>query len=162
MSNLHRAVLISVIVSFFPVRSVVAQLPTPPSFLTQPLQPTVAAVTPPVKNCDFVAASEKQSCLKCIREKQGSWTVIGCLSHNPQQFVASILKIALGAGGGIAFLAIVFGAFTLLTSAGSPEKINQGKKTIFYSGLGILVIIFSVFIFEFIGLDLLGLPGFGK
>lgn len=137
-------------------------MPTLPPFATQPQAPVTQVVTPPIEMCDFIAPADKAKCLSCILDKHGSWTVFGCLSHEPSGFASFILRFSLGIGGGIAFLTMLFGGFCLLTSAGNPGRINQGKKMIFYSGLGILVIIFSVFILELVGVHILGIPEFGK
>lgn len=42
----------------------------------------------------------------------------------------------------IATLLIIFGAFQILTSAGSSDKVEAGKKTILYTvvGLGIMLL----------------------
>ena len=119
-------------------------------------------ITPSAQTCDFVSTAEKNKCQTCILDKGGSWTVFGCLSSSPSEFVASILKFILGIGGGIAFLAMILGGFYLITSAGNPIRINEGKKMIFYSGLGLLMIIFSVFILELVGVQILGIPQYGQ
>jgi hypothetical protein len=137
---------------------------TPTPLVVQPL-PTLAGVTPPVKNCEYVAPTdspEYMNCYTCIVDKNSSWTVFGCVPANAQDFVTIILKLALGAGGGIAFLAMLFGGYVLLTSAGSFERIIEGKRILTYSAIGLLVIVFSVFILRLIGIEILGLPDFGK
>jgi hypothetical protein len=105
---------------------------------------------------------EYMNCYTCIVDKNSSWTVFGCVPANAQDFVTIILKLALGAGGGIAFLAMLFGGYVLLTSAGSFERIIEGKRILTYSAIGLLVIVFSVFILRLIGIEILGLPDFGK
>lgn len=127
-----------------------------------PTSGVTVAVTPPTQACDYVATQDKEKCLDCILKKQGSWTVFGCLSQEPFGLVTFILRFSLGIGGGIAFLTMVLGGFYLLTSAGNPQRINQGKKMIFYPALGVLVIIFSVFILELIGVHILGIPELSK
>ena len=88
-------------------------------------------------------------------------TAIGCIPTNPQDFVAKILGLAVGIGGGIAFLLILFGGFQILTSAGNPEKLNAGKELITSAITGLLIIIFSLFILRLIGFNIFGIPGFG-
>jgi len=120
-------------------------------------------VKSPAINCDYLSSeSEKEACRKCILEKKSFWTVFGCLPSDPNGFAAFLLRFALGIGGGVAFLGSLLGSFYLLTSAGNPERINQGKKLLFYSITGLLVIVFAVFILQFLGLNLLGIPEFGK
>lgn len=79
---------------------------------------------------------------------------------SPSSFVAWFLKFAIGIGGGIAFLLIIFGAFQILTSSGNPEKVKAGKELITSAIAGLLLIIFSVFLLRLIGVEILKIPGF--
>lgn len=125
----------------------------------------VANPTPtvtPVKVCDFAgSAAKQQKCEQCMGTGTGAWTALGCIKTDPQQFIGEILKIAVGIGGGIAFLLILFGGFQILTSAGNPEKLNAGKELVTSAITGLLIIIFSLFILRLIGYNILGIPKFG-
>ena len=68
----------------------------------------------------------------------------------------------MGLAGGIAFLLILFGGFQILTSAGNPEKLNEGRELVSSAVAGLLLIIFSVFLLRLIGYDILRIPGFGR
>lgn len=92
--------------------------------------------------------------------KTGVWTAIGCLPTNSGEFVTQLLKTGSGIAGGIAFLLIIIGGFQIVMSAGNPEKLNAGKELVSAAIVGLLFIIFSIFILRFIGVDLLGIPGF--
>ena len=48
----------------------------------------------------------------------------------------------------------------MMTSAGNPEQLNAGKELIGSSIAGLLLVVFSVFILQFIGVNILGIPGF--
>lgn len=106
-------------------------------------------------------------CRKCIYEDDGSvrqgsyWTVAGCLSTKPELFVKSILNIVFAVSGGLAFLAFIGGSALILTSSGDPERLNNGKSIVISSVFGLLLIIFSVFLLRFVGVDILRIPGFG-
>lgn len=106
-------------------------------------------------------------CHSCLydaagQEQRGNYyTVLGCLSTKPEFFIQSILSVVFGIAGGIAFLAVLGGSAMVLTSAGDPEKLQNGKEMIISSLLGILLIVFSVFLVRFIGFDIFRLPGFG-
>jgi len=87
-------------------------------------------------------------------------TSLGCIDTTPNGIAQNVFRIALGLGGGIAFLLIILGAIQIQTSTGNPEQLNSGREIIQGAIAGLLLIIFSVFILKFIGVDILGIPGF--
>jgi len=107
------------------------------------------------------------SCNACLYQPDGTpreytyYTAIGCVSTKSDLFVKSLLSIVFGIGGGVAFLAVIGGTITVLTSAGDPEKLQKGKEMITSSLAGILLILFSVFLLRTVGFDILRIPGFG-
>ncbi len=88
------------------------------------------------------------------------WTAFGCLPTSTGEFLTPLLKFGSGIAGGIAFLLIIVGGFQMAMSAGNPEKLNEGKELITSAIVGLLFIIFSVFLLRLIGVDILGIPGF--
>lgn len=105
--------------------------------------------------CSFVSDGNCASCFAGA----GVYTPFGCIQTNLQSFIQQILQIAIGLGGGIAFLMIIFGGFTILTSSGNPEKLNSGKEIITSAIAGLLLIVFSVLILKIIGVDIFNIPG---
>lgn len=94
---------------------------------------------------------------------EGIQTALGCIpTKNTTQFVAWLLKFAIGIGGGIAFLLIIFGAIKVLTSSGNPEAVKAGQELITSALMGLLFIIFSLFLLQLIGVKILQIPGFGQ
>lgn len=91
----------------------------------------------------------------------GSWTALGCIPNDPRDFVAWLLARAIGIGGGIAFLLMIWGGFQVITAAGDPDRLNAGKEIITSAIAGLLLIIFSLFLLELIGVDILGLKEVG-
>jgi len=90
-------------------------------------------------------------------------TAIGCINvKDPNAFIGSVLKFAIGIGGGIAFLLMILGVFQIITSAGNPDRLKAGKELITSALIGLLMIIFSVFLLELIGVKILQIPGFWK
>lgn len=88
---------------------------------------------------------------------KGINTALGCIpAFNQSSLIAWILSWALGIGGGIAFLLIGYAAFTLMTSQGNPDRIKAGQELLTSAIAGIIMLIFSVFILRFIGVDILG------
>lgn len=69
---------------------------------------------------------------------------------------------AIGIGGGIAFLLIILAGFRILSSGGNPDQIKAGKEQLTAAITGLLFIVFSVFLLQLIGVEILHLPGFGK
>jgi len=87
-------------------------------------------------------------------------TALGCVPVGKfSDFVGWLLKRLIGIAGGIAFLLVVFGGLKILTSAGNPKGIQSGGEMISSALIGLLFIIFSVFLLELIGVKILGIPG---
>lgn len=76
-------------------------------------------------------------------------------------FLSWILTWAIGLGGGIAFLLIIWAGFMIMTSSGDPERLKAGQELLTSAIMGLIMLIFSLFILEFIGVDILDIPGFG-
>jgi len=90
-------------------------------------------------------------------------TAIGDIDpDNLQSFTRSLLSIAFGVAGGVAFLLMLFGALQIMTSSGDPEKMKSGSELITSALTGLLFIIFSIFLLKLIGVTVLEIPGFGK
>jgi hypothetical protein len=123
----------------------------------------------PLDPCAGATGDALASCQSCLGWDSStytlaakySWTALGCLPNDPRDFVIWILGRAIGIGGGIAFLLMIFGGFQVLTSAGNPERLSSGKDIIGSALAGLLLIIFSLFILELIGVDILGLENVG-
>jgi hypothetical protein len=101
-----------------------------------------------------------QKCNECFKARGGAYTALGCIPADASGFVGWLLGPLIGIAGGIAFLLILGGGFSILFSQGNPETIAAGQERITAAILGLLVIIFSVLILKVIGVDILQLPGF--
>jgi hypothetical protein len=95
----------------------------------------------------------------------GVETAIGCVHvlATPEVFLGEILGWAVGVGGGIAFLLILYAGFMIMTASGSPERLKAGQELLTSAISGLILLILSIFILKFIGIDILGLGklGFG-
>ena len=87
-------------------------------------------------------------------------TEVGCLPTDPIAFVSSFYTIGLSLIGGVALIFMIIGAYTILTSRGSPNQVNIGKSYIFYAILGLLLAIFGYLFIEVGLVDILHIPGF--
>lgn len=99
----------------------------------------------------------------CPSGGQGIDTALGCIpTENLTEFVKWALRWAIGIGGGIAFLLILWSGFQIMTSSGNPDKLKAGQEQLTAAISGLLFLIFSVFLLRLIGVDILQLPGFGQ
>lgn len=69
----------------------------------------------------------------------------------------NVSSVIINFAGIAVFLMFVSGGFLYLTSAGSPDKIELGKKTLTYAFTGFVVILFALLILRLIQ-TLTGLP----
>lgn len=112
-----------------------------------------------------LAQSEESPSPTCTTSagEGGINTAIGCIPlQNTTSFISFILGWAIGVGGGIAFLLIVYSAFMIMSSRGNPERLKAGQELLNSAIAGLILLIFSIFILRVIGVDILRLPGFGQ
>ena len=89
-------------------------------------------------------------------------TAIGCIPINDQNaLLGFILRWAIGVGGGIAFLLVIYAAYMIISSAGNPERLKAGQELLTSAIMGVILLVFSVFILKIIGVDILEIPFFG-
>ena len=72
------------------------------------------------------------------------------------ELVETITNYAFWLGMMLAPLMILWGAFTFMTAAGNPEKIKTGGKIIFWTIVGLAVILFSRIIISIVKAILTG------
>jgi len=100
-------------------------------------------------------------CKECF-DDDGVWTAIGCIPQSSDGIVSTFIQIGLVIGGAIVLIMILVGAFMLSTSQGDPKKTQEAKEIITSAIIGLLFIIFSITILQFIGASVLRIPGFGQ
>jgi len=102
--------------------------------------------------------NQLKSCVNCA-QRGGYLSAIGCIPLKVNSLFASFLiNIGIGLAGALAFLCIIYGAISLQTSQGNPEKVKKARETITSCIVGLLFIIFSIFILRVIGVDILKIP----
>ncbi len=57
-----------------------------------------------------------------------------------REIIARLIKAAIGVTGAVVLLMIIYGGILWLTSMGSPEQVNKGKRVLIWSILGFAVI----------------------
>lgn len=107
-------------------------------------------------------SGEYSQCVQCTENKGGLWTGAGCLRVTTAGFIQdTLLGLGVGIAGIVAILCIIYSAILLQTSGGSPERIKKAREYLTNCIIGLLIIIFSVFILRLIGVNILQIPGFG-
>lgn len=137
---------------------------------TRPTQPGQGE-TLPYKICEQIDRSQGHlmeaydACLECVGGSEtgtdGIWTAIGCIKRDPTEIVQNLLRVGLGMGGGVALLMILAAGFLFSISQGDPKRTGEAKELLTAAITGLLFIIFSVVILQFIGYTVLQIPGFG-
>ena len=98
----------------------------------------------------------------CGENNKGVKTAIGCLmAGDPKQLISQLLGWGVSVGGGIAFLMIVFAGFQMTTAGGDPKKVQAAKELLVSALSGLVIIVLSVVLLNFIGVSVLGLEKFG-
>jgi len=100
------------------------------------------------------------------------YTMIGCINTGGGGFAGGsgtlgsstlankLLDFIFKIVGAVAFLYLLFGAFTVITSQANPEKLAQGKAIVVGALVGLIFALMSVFIVSLIGSGILKIPGF--
>ena len=112
--------------------------------------------------CDQYLKDSKDygSCVSC--SSSGVWTSIGCVKNNLNSFIGeTVFGFGVGLAGGFSLLCIIYAAFMMQSSQGNPEKLKKAQEMITSCIMGLMLIIFSVFILKLIGVNILKIPGFG-
>ncbi len=92
-----------------------------------------------------------------INGKDGLDTAVGCVPITEiNSFAAKVFGFATGIAGGIAIFLIIIGGFQMITSQADPYKLKEGREILNSAILGLLFVIFAVFLLRVIGVDILG------
>ena len=103
---------------------------------------------------------DRNACLTCANDG-GVFSGIGCIKTDSKKFIEeTVFRLGIGLAGGLALLCIIYAAFMMQSSQGNPEKLKKAQETITSCIMGLMLIIFSVFILKLIGVDILKIPGF--
>lgn len=117
------------------------------SFLLILLYPTNALAQRGVGSCTIDEIDTAIGCIPVLNEATGQ-----------EDFIIYVVRWSMGIAGGIAFLLILLAGFQIMTSQGNPERLKAGQELLTSAIAGLILLIFSVFILEFIGVRILGLP----
>lgn len=97
----------------------------------------------------------------CMKDGGGVWTALGCFSSDFSTLLKEkIFGLGIGLAGIVAFFCIIYAAFQIQSSSGNAEKIKKAQELLTSCIMGLILIIFSVFILKLIGVNILQIPGF--
>ena len=103
---------------------------------------------------------DRDACMACANDG-GVFSGIGCVKTDTKKFIEeTVFGIGIGLAGGLALLCIIYAAFMMQSSQGNPEKLKKAQEMITSCIMGLMLIIFSVFILKLIGVNILKIPGF--
>jgi len=126
------------------------------------LTPTPGPLQVLNKFCDNQTSSSDQSGCKTCATGGGVWTGIGCVQGSINNFIGqTVFGFGVGLAGGFSLLCVIYAAFMMQSSQGNPEKLKKAQEMITSCIMGLMLIIFSVFILRLIGFNILKIPGFG-
>lgn len=80
----------------------------------------------------------------------------GLPTDSPVAVTLNIISAFLGVIGLIALIIIIYAGFTIMTSAGNTEKVEKGKQMLTWAVIGIIIILSSLGIIQFIDYSLRG------
>jgi len=119
----------------------------------------------PFEICNQIPKSKsipKKKCEDCLKQG-GIWTAIGCIdASSTEGIVGKLMTVGISIAGGIALLMILAAAFMFSTSEGEPKRTSEAKEILTSAIIGLIFIIFSVTLLQFIGVNILKIPGFGE
>ena len=77
----------------------------------------------------------------------------------PQTFIGGIIRAILGIVGSLALVMFIYGGFTGMTETGNAEQVVNGRNTLVWAAIGLIVIFTSYALVRFILFDVMQAPG---
>jgi hypothetical protein len=136
-------------------------------FCKSGINPALTSIT---KNCELIKnPNEKKSCFKCLGydpqtkaySEGGIWTSIGCIQPDLASFIqVNVFGWGIGLAGLTALGCIIYAAFQLQFAGTNADRVKTTQELLTSCIMGLMVVIFSVFILRIIGVNILQIPGF--
>lgn len=118
--------------------------------------------SPEYNLCEQISNNDLyDDCQTCF-DNDGVWTAIGCVPTDPVEMIGVFINVGISIGGGVAMLSMIVAGFLYTSSKGDPQKTGQAKELMTSAVIGLLFVIFSITILQFIAGDLIRLPGFAN
>ena len=122
--------------------------------------PTLAANTSSLCNQIPDSSDLKSACTSCASSDDKIWTSFGCISTDTSELVPDFMRLAVSISGATAISLILIAAFVVTTSTSNPERLRLGQEIGTASISGLVFILFSAVLLNFIGVHLIKIPGF--
>jgi hypothetical protein len=68
----------------------------------------------------------------------------------PAVIIGNVIKVTLGLVGSLALIIFIYGGLIWMTSAGNKDRVTQGRNTLIWASLGLIVIFSSYTVINFI------------
>lgn len=94
------------------------------------------------------------------RDKKSIDSAIGCIPIQNAPLYAFLIRWGVGIAGGVAFLLIIIASIIITTSTGDPKRLQAGRELLTSAVIGLIIIIFTVFILRLLGVNILNIPIF--
>jgi type IV secretory pathway VirB2 component (pilin) len=65
-------------------------------------------------------------------------------------FMTNIIKVLINFAGIVAVAMVVWGGIRYATSSGHPEQLDKAKKTLWYAGVGLVIVLAAYSIVDFV------------
>jgi hypothetical protein len=127
--NWHRFILL-IYVFFMPMLTLAQTTPSQPTAGTTPSDPSIGKIVNPLAGSGI---------------------------NNLPDLIVVILKGAIKIGIPVIALAIIYSGFLFVAARGTPEKINDAKRTLMYTLIGAAILLGAVAIAEMISATILAL-----
>ncbi|MDD5291106.1 MAG: pilin [Patescibacteria group bacterium] len=69
---------------------------------------------------------------------------------SPQELIGRIISAVLGIVGSLALAMFIYGGFTIMTAAGTAEKVEKGKQILIWAAIGLIIIFTSYALVNFV------------
>lgn len=102
--------------------------------------------------------TDRESITSCHSIETGLGISIGT---DQQSLIKDLFGVILGISGGIALILIIYSGYQLISSQGKPESLEAAREQLTAAIIGLLFIIFSLVLLQFIGFNILRIPGIG-
>lgn len=151
-------------VFFSPEAPVTGSTPTEEEVLPDNAGEPVASIEA-YRFCQQVPeGSQRRACRKCVGGDGDDvaghiYTAVGCLRLSQDGLAGDLIRLFLSIAGGVALMSILFAGLTFVTSQGDTNKVKQAKELLTAAVSGLMFIIFSVIILNFMGVQILRIPG---